>query len=82
MNDELAEIMCSALNSDRSIDELAIKLGEIKTRIRHERTYLDSDREIITKLQSIEALLERMILHGFYKEQHRVSSKPVLKIIK
>ena len=25
--------MCSALNSDRSIDELAIKLGEIKTQL-------------------------------------------------
>jgi len=36
----------------------------------------------IAKLQNIEALLEHMIIHGFYKKQQKAPLKPALKIIK
>ena len=81
MKNEIAEILCNALNSDKTLDELAIRLGVVKSQIRRERINFDADREIKIGLEKIEALLEKMIIHGF-KEQHIIPSKPVLRVVK
>jgi len=82
MNNEIVDVICSALKSDSSLDELVTKLGDVKTRIRRGKLFLSEEIEQVEQLEKIEAIIEQMILRGFYQQHDKVSRKPKLKIIK
>jgi hypothetical protein len=82
MQKTVAEIVCDFVSRDKSIEELAVELGEVKLRINREILLYGEHAESVFELKRIEELQEKLFIHS---TNNKGANKPIkalaLKIV-